>query len=161
MSSQVRSWTPSDVEAWLQALDLDAVGQVFRDSGVTGADLLNLTDEDMTDLLGLNKLQIRKIRAGLAAGPMLPQAHQATGANSAAMGVPAQAQAAPAVVYQQPMPAPQPVYYQAAPQPVTQVAPPPSGGSHTSPLAAGLMGAAVGAGIARRRGPVVVARRRF
>ncbi|KAK9803948.1 hypothetical protein WJX72_007486 [[Myrmecia] bisecta] len=72
MTSEVASWTAAEVEVWLQGLELHAVAQAFRDSAVTGADLLQLSDTDLTEHLGLNKLQIRKIRAALAAGPSLP-----------------------------------------------------------------------------------------
>ena len=52
-----------NLELWLQA---------FRDSGVNGVDLLNLTDNDMTEVLGLNKLQLRKIRHALTRDPCCP-----------------------------------------------------------------------------------------
>jgi hypothetical protein len=159
MSSHVRNWSADDVQLWLEGQGLEAVGQVFRDSGINGVDLLNLSDEDMQQILCLNPLQIRKIRAALAAGAVLPQ-QQLQPAQTAPASIPASsgpAYTAPpheTVIVQQP---PQTVYvqsdpYAAAPTQTT------SGHHRGHPLAAGMAGVAVGAAVARNR-PVRIARR--
>ncbi|KAK9829906.1 hypothetical protein WJX72_008600 [[Myrmecia] bisecta] len=69
---QFKSRQPADdVETFLDSLELESVGKVFRENAVTGADLLEFSDEDFTSLLGLSPLQIRKIRRGLASNPTL------------------------------------------------------------------------------------------
>ena len=50
-----------DVCAWLATLSLGHLAPRFRDNGVDGAFLSELTEDEMTSELGLTKLQAKKV----------------------------------------------------------------------------------------------------
>merc|ERR1712224_1185985 len=62
-SSQRTDWCVSDVVEWLEALSLGHLGDRFRESGIDGAFLSQLTEEELVANFGLNKLQARKIQS--------------------------------------------------------------------------------------------------
>lgn len=57
------SWSVEDVMAWLETLSLGHIAERFRDNGVDGEFLAELSEEDLVTELGLTKLQAKKIKA--------------------------------------------------------------------------------------------------
>ena len=55
------AWTVDDVIAYLGSLGLSHVSEPFRANGVDGALLETLSEADLTQELGLTKLQARKV----------------------------------------------------------------------------------------------------
>lgn len=59
------AWSVDDVVSYLEGLSLAHVAPKFRDNGVDGAFLLELSEEDLAKELGLTTLQARKVKARL------------------------------------------------------------------------------------------------
>lgn len=62
-----KDWTVDEVCQFLDSLSLGHTAPAFKDNGVDGDDLLNLTDTEMQQDLNLTPLQIKKIRTALVA----------------------------------------------------------------------------------------------
>lgn len=59
---EVRLWTVDDVLRWLDTLSLSQYKRAFKEAEVDGAFLLELREEDMMDVLGMeHKLHVRKV----------------------------------------------------------------------------------------------------
>lgn len=75
-SVNVATWDVDAVTSWLAELKLDAVLPAFKANAVDGADLLNLSEQELKEELGCTTLQVRKIKGGLAKlageGPSAP-----------------------------------------------------------------------------------------
>lgn len=54
----VAQWSPEDVQAWICSIGLDSLKEAFAKNGVNGSDLIALTDDDMTESLGMSGLQV-------------------------------------------------------------------------------------------------------
>eukprot|EP00887_Chlorella_sp_A99_P002338 scaffold10.g2338.t1 len=86
----VEEWGVEQLTEWLHKLELpDHVVDSFKENAVTGSDLLELTDEDLTGELELKPLQVvKKIRKelaklGSAAPPGAPPAYYPPPASAA------------------------------------------------------------------------------
>lgn len=62
MPDNVRLWSVGDVARWLEGLSLGQYCTAFKEATVDGPFLLELREEDMTNVLGIkHKLHVRKI----------------------------------------------------------------------------------------------------
>jgi len=59
------SWRVEEVLRYLESLELGHVGTKFKENGIDGQMLLDLSEEDLVTELGLTKLQARKVRQRL------------------------------------------------------------------------------------------------
>lgn len=59
MAKAVTDWTPQDVEDFLIGLHLDGLAPGFRQNAVNGKDLLQFTDDDLSQELNCTNLQAR------------------------------------------------------------------------------------------------------
>lgn len=60
-AKKVASWSVDHVLRWLQRLELGHLAERFRDNGIDGALLKDLTEQEFMSELGLTKLQARKL----------------------------------------------------------------------------------------------------
>ncbi len=62
MPNNVRMWTVDDVCKWIESLSLGQYAPAFREATVDGPFLLELREEDLVQVLGVqHKLHVRKI----------------------------------------------------------------------------------------------------
>ena len=62
LPEQVRLWTVTDVAKWLDTLSLGIYAQAFREATVDGPFLMELREDDLTQILGMkHKLHVRKL----------------------------------------------------------------------------------------------------
>ena len=62
MPNNVKMWTVDDVAKWIQSLSLGQYAEAFREATVDGPFLLELREEDLVQVLGVqHKLHVRKI----------------------------------------------------------------------------------------------------
>jgi hypothetical protein len=57
-SGAPKDWSVDDVSSWLADLNLEALQPEFRKNAVSGADLLELSDEDLSSFLKATPLQV-------------------------------------------------------------------------------------------------------
>lgn len=58
MKGPISDWSQDDVCQFLDSLGLDHLKGAFKENGVNGKDMLELTDEDYKDSLGCTNLQV-------------------------------------------------------------------------------------------------------
>ena len=62
LPESVRMWTVNDVSKWMESLSLGKYVPAFREAAVDGPFLLELREEDLSQVLGItHKLHVRKI----------------------------------------------------------------------------------------------------
>jgi hypothetical protein len=62
LPDSVRMWSINDVCKWLESLSLSQYVKAFREASIDGPFLLELREEDLVQVLGMNhKLHVRKI----------------------------------------------------------------------------------------------------
>jgi SAM domain (Sterile alpha motif) len=62
---EVASWSIEQVGIWLSALELSNLVPAFKANAVDGRDLLQITDEEMSEQLGMTPIQISKVKREL------------------------------------------------------------------------------------------------
>ena len=62
----MNDWSIEDVLSYLDTLGLGHLKGNFAQNGVDGADLMNLSEDDLIKELELTKLQARKVKSRLA-----------------------------------------------------------------------------------------------
>eukprot|EP00746_Dinoflagellata_sp_MGD_P143609 gnl/MRDRNA2_/MRDRNA2_76419_c0_seq1.p1 gnl/MRDRNA2_/MRDRNA2_76419_c0~~gnl/MRDRNA2_/MRDRNA2_76419_c0_seq1.p1 ORF type:complete len:641 (-),score=104.03 gnl/MRDRNA2_/MRDRNA2_76419_c0_seq1:296-2218(-) len=74
-NSPTSSWRTEDVAQYLEQIELGHLAPKFRENGVDGVVLQELSDEDLITELGCTKLQARKIRRALPTGESRRRPH--------------------------------------------------------------------------------------
>ena len=56
------AWTVDETATFFQRLSFDGAASVVRENSVDGKTMLDLTDDDLKNELGLQNLQVRRVR---------------------------------------------------------------------------------------------------
>ena len=94
-TKQVGSWTTEDVVAWLTAIGQPQLEAPFRQNGVVGTDLADLSPDDLREL-GCTPFQVKKLMREAARLPSEPLAAAASAPPTLYPAPPGYASAAPA-----------------------------------------------------------------
>ena len=60
---QCQHWSAGEVAQWLDTLSLGHLSECFRENGVDGSFLAELSEDELRGELGLTRLQAKKIRS--------------------------------------------------------------------------------------------------